>query len=382
MSETTLDFDEIIAAAREMAGLDDFGDAAFEEGLAVLIDTYNRSGFDEAAQSRNRARLVSLLVERLKIEQAFAEHPEIRDERIVAPVYLTGLPRTGTSALLNLLACDPGTRSMALWEGLSPSPLPGNPPKQEDHRYIAQVEFLTAVYEKNPEWGAIHHTSADTPEECIHLLNHTFDDVQFGVECLMEPYGSWFRSRDHRAAYAYYADLLRMLQWRRPGGGRFLLKSPAHLWAIDVLSELFNDSSFIITHRNPVESVGSYASMMESMMGGRSYDTHDLGPVVLDYLAAKMDHAMSCMDDMDPSRIIHVGYDDFVGDPVATAARIYDHFGMPLSDDLREVMVDHVTDHPRGEFGVHEYDLADYGLTPDVIEARFSTYMDRFDGYM
>lgn len=386
-SATRLDFDEILSAARDSAGLDDFGDPAYEEGLRILIDTYDTNGFDEGAQARNRLRLISLLAERLRIEDAFTQHPEIRDEPISAPIYLTGLPRTGTSALLNLLSCNPETRSIALWEGLAPSPLAGNPPKEDDPRFLAQVEFLTAVYEKNPEWGAIHHTTADTPEECIHLLNHTFDDVQFGVECLMEPYGSWFRERDHRASYRYYADLLRMLQWRRSGGdpsvdrGRFLLKSPAHLWALDVITELFPDASIIITHRDPVESVGSYASMMDSMMTGRTYDRHEIGAATLDYLAAKMDHAMTSRRSMDESRVVDVAYREFVADGVGTVKNIYGHLGMSMTPELEVDMATYSERHPRAEFGEHEYDLADYGLTPTMIRERFADYLHRFERF-
>lgn len=378
-SASLLDLDEILTEARRQAGLDDFGPDDFEEGLRILIETYNRAGYDEHGQHRNRARLLSLLIERLKIEEAFTEHPEIRDETIVAPVYLTGLPRTGTSALLNLLARNPTMRPIALWEGMSPSPLPGNPAKAQDPRYIAQVEFITALYEQNPDWGRIHHTSADTPEECIHLLNHTFADVQFGVECLMEPYGSWFQRQDHRASYVYYADLLRMLQWRRPGGGRFLLKSPAHLWALDVLVEMFPDCSIIVTHRDPVESVGSYASMMDSLMTGRVHERRDLGPVVLEYLARKVEHSLRCRETIDGARIIDVAYTDFVADGVGTTEQIHSHFGIEMTPGLERDLTEYAAAHPQAEHGTHDYDLDDYGLSAQMIRDRFGSYIDRFD---
>jgi len=337
----------------------------------VLLETYRSNGYAERSYRQLRGRVVSLLAERLRIEDAWKQHPEIREVPIVAPMYLTGLPRTGTSALLNLLSTDPAMRPMALWEGTNPAPLPGRPPKEEDHRYVELKGFLDHLYSENPEFGAIHHTTADTPEECIHLLNHTFADVQFGVEVLMEPYASWFRSQDHHAAYRYYADILRMLQWQRPGE-RFLLKSPAHLWALDVLVELFPDCSIVVTHRDPVESVVSYASMMMAMMTGRELDPRDLGPTVLEYLAAKMDQAVACREKIAPGRILDVDYTDFIDDPLAVAHSIYRHFDLPLSAEVEESWAAHAASHTQGGHGTHEYGLGEYGLTEEVVRARFA----------
>lgn len=366
-----LDIDEILADAKAFAGLDDFGDDAFREGLAVLLETYSTNRYTERARRQLRRRIVGLLAERLRIEEAWKQHPEIRDVPIVAPVYLTGLPRTGTSALLKLLAVDPAMRPIALWEGTNPAPLPGRPPKEEDHRYTELKAFLDHVYAENPSFGAIHHTTADTPEECIHLLNHTFADVQFGVEVLMEPYSSWFRAQDHRASYRYYADILRMLQWQRPGE-RFLLKSPAHLWALDVLVELFPDCSIIITRRDPVESVASYASMMEALMSGREFDRRELGPTVLDYLAAKTDHAVACRRRIDPGRILDVEYSDFVSDPLAAVRSIHGHFGLPVGTELEQAWSAHIAANPQGGHGAHEYALEEYGLNEAMVRDRFA----------
>lgn len=369
----------LLEEARDTAGLDDFGDDSFREGLGLLVETYAGNDYDEAGIRHCHNRLGGLLAERLRIEHAWAEHPEIRDVAITAPMFLTGLPRTGTSALLNLLASDEAMRPMALWEGLNPSPLPGNPSKTEDPRYTTMKEFLDHVYDKSPEFGAIHHTTADTPEECVHLLNHTFADVQFGIEVLMEPYASWFRAQDHHASYLYYADILRMLDWQRHGE-RFLLKTPAHLWALEILVEMFPDASIVITHRDPLECVASYASMMQALMNGRTVDPTELGPVVLEYLAAKMDHALEVRAAIDPSRIIDISYRDLVADPVAAARAIYMHFGIEVTDSLERSWADHVADHPQGEHGSHDYSLEGYGLTEGRVRDRFADYLDSLGG--
>jgi len=147
------------------------------------------------------------------------------------------------------------------------------------------------------------------------------------------------------------------------------------LWALDVIVELFDDASIVVTHRDPLECVASYASMMEAVMVGRSYDRRELGPVVLEYLAAKMDHAMDCRAGMDPARILDVDYSAFVADPAATVASIYDHFGLPAGEALRDAWRAHVADHPQGEHGEHTYSLDDYGLSEDAIRDRFARYL-------
>ena len=245
MTASPFDLATLLQEATEKTQLTDFGPDDFREGLSVLLETYQQNNFTEKGQKRLRRRVLDLLCARLRIEAGFKNHPAIRDETIQAPLFLTGLPRTGTSALLNLLSCDSVSRPLYLWEGFNPDPLPGNPAKNDDPRY----QGMRAYYDKmnqDPEFKKIHATSPDTPEECIHLLNHTFQDVQYGFETMLEPYGSWFQQQDLATSYDYYGDILKMLQWQRPGE-RWLLKTPAHLWALDHLVRLFPDCKIIIT---------------------------------------------------------------------------------------------------------------------------------------
>jgi len=377
MSEAAFDVNTLLAEAQAATGLSDFGGEDFKPGLQKLIDTYTNNGFDERGIKRNRKRLVKLLQVRLKMEAAWQQHPEIREVNIKAPMFLTGLPRTGTSALLNLLSQDPAARPLKLWEGMSPDPLPGNPAEQDDPRYQQLKAFYEEAHKKNPNFDKIHFTSADTPEECIHLLNHSFQDVQFGVETMMEPYGSWFQQQDHLPSYRYYADILRMLQWQRPGE-RWLLKTPAHLWALDCLVALFPDCSIVITHRNPLECVTSYASMMESMLIGREFDRKQFGAVVMEYLARKVEASLRQREKIDPARIIDLQFNDFIADGVGTVKRIYQHFQMPMSAAVEQSFQRYADAHPMGKHGKHDYRLEEYGLSEQQIRARFAFYIERF----
>jgi hypothetical protein len=377
MNDPAFDLPTLLAEANAATGLTDFGPNDFQEGLQKLIETYTANGFDERGVKRNRKRLVKLLQVRLRMEAAWKQHPEIRDVLIKAPMFLTGLPRTGTSALLNLLSQDPATRPLKLWEGMSPDPLAGNPPEAEDPRYIGLKQFYEEAHKKNPDFDKIHYTTADTPEECIHLLNHTFQDVQFGLETMMEPYGSWFQQQDHMPSYRYYADILRMLQWQRPGE-RWLLKTPGHLWALDCLTTLFPDCSIIITHRNPIECVTSYASMMEAMLTGRTFDRKQFGPVVMEYLARKMESSLKQREQISADRILDLQFTDFIHDGVGTVRRIYEHFHIPMSADAEKRFQHYADAHPMGKHGKHDYRLEEYGLTEQQILERFRFYIERF----
>jgi hypothetical protein len=380
MADMEFSEEAVLEAARQATGLSDFGDDRFREGLGVLLETYAKTaGFNEKGVRRHWRRVVSLLAARLRIRAAFARHPEIRERSIERPVYLTGLPRTGTSALFNLMGMDPTSRPLLLWEGIFPDPPEGLAPGEPDPRVEALRSHYAQGRAQNPEFTKIHFTDADRPEECVLLLAHAFCDMQMGIEVLMEPYASWFLKQDFHHSYAYYRDLLKMIDWQRPGD-RWLLKSPAHVWALDILIEMFPDVCLIMTHRNPIEVVSSYCSMMDALMVAREhFDRRELGPVTLENLAKGLERALAVRDASDPMRFIDVDFDAFVDDSMAEVQRIYDHFALDLPPDAEATMQAYVDDNPRGKHGAHEHDLAKYGLSPDAIKDRLASYIDRFD---
>jgi len=372
--------ESLLAEARAQTGLEDFGDPAFHEGLRVLCETYEgEAALSPAGRKRTRRRLVQLLATRLRVEAAWRRHPEARAVPIRRPVYLTGLPRTGTSALFNLLAADPRHRPLLLWEGLFPDPLEGLPPGAPDPRREALRKLNERDRAKNPEFDKIHYVTVDMPEECVLLQAHAFCDAQMGIEPLMEPYASWFQRQDLRPAYRYYADLLRLLQWQRPGE-RWLLKSPAHLWALDVLVEIFPDVCLVWTHRDPLEILPSYCSMMAMLMAIRSsLDPKRLGPTVLEYLARSLERALAARERMDPARVLDVDYRAFVADPLAQARRVYAHFELPLDPTTEDALARHARENPQGKHGAHRYTLDEYGLEPERVRERLRFYTERFE---
>ena len=373
----------LIAAARQATGLDDFGDEGFREGLRVLLETYERAGLRPGGRKRTRGRLIQLLCNRLRVEQAFRRHPEIREREIRSPMVLTGLPRTGTSALFNLLAIDPAARPLLLWEAMNPDPYEGESENGatggEDPRLAATRAYFERDRQRNPDFEKIHQRRADGPEECVLLTAHTFCDAQNGIEPLMSPFREWFQAQDLRPTYAYYRDLLKLLDWQRPGE-RWLLKSPAHLWALDILAEMFPDVCIIQTHRNPVEIIPSYCSMMAAIMTIReSVDPHELGPTVLEYLARSLERGLAARDASDPRRFLDVDYRHFVEQPMEVVEQIYRHFGLELGAETAAAMRAHIRENPQHRHGSHRYSLSEYGTSAEDVCARLADYIERFE---
>jgi hypothetical protein len=225
----------------------------------------------------------------------------------------------------------------------------------------------------------MHFASADTPEECVLLHAFSLNGVHHGTEVMLEPYASWYRDQDLGEMYRYYKILLQMLDWQRPGK-RWLLKAPAHMWAIDKLIDTFPDVSVVWSHRNPLACTASICSMTHLLMEDQvDMPKEVLGPIVMDFYATSLERGLAVRDQSDPARFIDVNHDDFVGDSLGTVGRIYEHFGLPIGDDAAASLKTHIEANPKGRHGKHEYNLDDWGLTTDDVVKRFEPYVERFE---
>lgn len=376
-----LDAERLVAEAIAATGLDDFGEPDFRPGLRALIETYEAHAFDARGRRRNRRRLLGLLTTRLRLEAWWKRHPEVLERPIEQPWVLTGLPRSGTSALFNLLSEDRRFRSLRLWESQFPYPPEdwtearrGEP----DPRRDAIEAYYARGREQNPDFTQIHFASADTPEECVVIQVYAFAGVQHGVEVMMEPYGSWFRAQPQDAVYAIERKILQLLDWQRPGE-RWLLKSPAHMWGLDALLATFPDAGIVWSHRTPIEAIASMCSMIETLMKTRTdLEPAKLGPVVMDFYATALERGLATRDGLDPARFVDVWHDELVAAPLEVVDRIYARFGRSLASPDRAAMAARLTRQPRHGHGVHRYALAKYGLSPQDVHERFGRYAERF----
>ena len=374
-----LEVEQLLEEARQATNLADFGSDDFRAGLTELIETYNSAPLSERGRKRNHRRLIELLTTRLRIQDGWNRHPEILDRRISRPMVLTGLPRSGTSALFNLLASDNVARPLRLWEARHPDPLDNLANSEPDPRRDELEARFAEGRKRNPEFTKIHFTSADTPEECVLIHAFALHGVQMGFEVMLEPYATWYRAQDLRPMYEYYRDILKMLDFQRPGE-RWLLKAPAHMWGIEPLVATFPDVSIVWSHRNPMLCIASICSMTALLMEPQmEVDKTQLGPVVFDFYATSLERGLAARDRIEAARFIDVSYDAFVADSLAVAERIYDHFAIDLSAKAREAMREHVEANPKGKHGKHNYSLEEFGLDAGAVRDRFSSYVDRFN---
>ncbi|MEB2284284.1 MAG: hypothetical protein B6D46_04280 [Polyangiaceae bacterium UTPRO1] len=381
---TRLDEQSILDEARRKAGLSDFGDESFREPLRVLLAALDEeAGLRDFGRAAQRSRIVDLLVNRLRAEDAFRRHPEILDEEIGAPIVIVGLPRTGTTLLHRTLAQDARFYSARWFECRYPAPFPGGRLGAGDPRIVQAQSEVRAMLDGSPALAAIHPLDALAPDEEILLLEHSFLSTVPESAANVPSYGRWLDAQDQTPGYRYLHRLLQFLQWQKARSGergeRWVLKTPHHLGYADVLLEVFPGARIVQTHRDPVESIPSLASMITALWGliAERVDPKVVGRLWNDKMAAALRRCLAVRE-RHPDRFVDVWYLDAVRDPVAEAARIYDAVGMPFLPEVEQAMRAFMATHPREGRPPHQYTLAEFGLAPEGIARDFAEYRARF----
>ena len=381
---TSLDERSILDEARVKAGLRDFGDESFREPLRVLLDALDReAGLYDWGRAAQRSRIVDLLVNRLRAEEQFRLHPEILDEDLGAPIVIVGLPRTGTTLLQRTLAQDPRLYSARWFECRYPAPFPGGGIGADDPRIPQAKAEVQAMLDGSPALAAIHPLDAMAADEEILLLEHSFLSTVPESAANVPSYGRWVDAHDQRPAYRYLRKLLQLLQWQKRRAGqkadRWVLKTPHHLGYADLVLEEFPGALIVQTHRDPVESIPSLASMITALwvLVAEHVDPRTVGRL----WNAKMAHALErCLTvrDRHPDRFLDVWFLDAVKDPVSQARRIYDAAGLAFTPGVEEAMRAFMATNPREGRPPHQYTLEDFGLTAEGIARDFDAYRRRF----
>ncbi len=377
-----LDDELFLEEARQRTGLDDFGDPRFREPLRRLIADYD----DEARLSfvgRLAARqdMIRLLANRLRMEWERKRHPAIGLQPVTAPLFVTGLPRTGTTLLHGLLAQDPAHRAPLSWEMMVPAPPPQRAHHHHDPRIAAAERQLRWFHRLNPGFRRIHELAARLPEECLIITSHSFLSFQFQTSHHVPRYQSWLEAQDLGPAYEQHRRFLQHLQWRWRGE-RWVLKAPAHLFGLRALLDVYPDAGVVLTHRDPLEVVGSLASLTYALRSTFSddIDPRQVGPEMTRRWADGLGRALRARDEgqVPRDRVLDVRYPDLVRDPIATVRRIYAHFGLPYGPAVEGRMRRFLAAHPKDRHGRHRYTLAEFGLDRDEEAARYRRYRDRF----
>lgn len=370
--------EELHEAAVKRTGLDDFGDPGYRESMAVLMDSYGReAGLTEVGARWVRGMLETVLATRLRLQDAYARWPEGGQVAIRRPIFVTGLPRTGTTALHRLLCLDPQSQGMEHWLTEAPQP---RPPRSSwstnpDHQHMQQL--IEAQHAAKPDMKGIHFMSPDMVEECWRAERLSMRSIAFQNTAHLPTYSAWLADQDMRPAYEAHRAMLRMIGLNDVDR-RWVLKSPSHLFGLDALMATYPDALVIQTHRHPRTIVASVSSLNHHASAGTSttYTPEMVGRNCLDLWARGVDRFAAARTRYSSDQFHDVHYEDFVSDAPGVVAGIYDHFGLTMGEDVRNaVSASHEESKASERRPVHRYALADFGLTESEVDERFAGYV-------
>ena len=381
-AEPSLDPGELLARARRETGLEEFDDPSPIEPLEVLTRALsNEARLNAGGRYYWSARLLGILMTRLREREWFRRHPEILDEALSAPVIILGLTRTGTTLLHRLIASDERFSSAAFWEGRFP--VPTDDDLDGGKRIAAAKAEIDAMLAANPDLASIHPFDALGAEEDILILDQTLLSNTAETLACVPSYYEWLRKQDLRPAYRFWYRMLQMLQWQKQRRGvrgeRWVLKTPMHLGHVDRILELLPNATFVQTHRDPLTTIPSYASMIQGLWRGVSDESDSLEAARES--SATLEHDLKrCLqvrDSLPPGTFIDVDFSDTVSDPIGVVERVYHEIGMPMTERARSQIGAYMKTHPREGRPTHTYTLEQFGFTEEEIRRRFQEYRAR-----
>jgi len=375
-----LNVQTLIEQATAKTGIDDFGGPPWREGLGILVESLVREAqLNELGCLAFARRLTHLLETRLRIVDWQRRCPEIGLQRISRPAIVVGLPRTGTTALSNLLLQDPATRSLRYWEVADPTPPPEAATYYNDPRIAERQRKIDALHQQVPELKMLHAASATSAAESSELLMMTFASFHFVAYAAIPTYERWWLAQDMTGAYGFERGVLQLLQWRCPPT-RWHLKNPADMFCLGAVRAVFPDAVFIWTHRDPAHVLASICSLYGTSrgMGTDWRDRLSLGSEHLERWSECITRALAYRD-AHREIFFDLRMRDIVADPIGTVARVYEWLEWPFPAEAEAAMARWAEDNPQGVHGRHDPNPADFGLDLDVVRQRFAQYLERFD---
>lgn len=373
----------ILDEASKQTGLSDFGAEDFRDRLRVWLRSVEEDAdLAPIGQIGVRRDIVRYAANRLRFEDLLRRHPEILDVEIRAPIVIAGLPRSGTTHLLNLVAADSRLRSLPYWESLEPIPDPAEPPRSDgvDPRLARCRDSYAQQLEMMPLLRNMHDMAPEHVHEEIELQGLDFASYELEWIATVPRWRDYYLTHDQRPHYAYMKRVLQALQWMR-GPDRWILKSPQHMEQLGPLRDTFPDATFILTHRDPVSVIQSAITMLA--YGDRVRRKHVDPAAVAGYWTDRVEKLLrACVRDRELLPVdnsLDVLFHEFMADDIATVENIYALAGLEMTGQARSELDGYMTANPRGKHGQVVYDLkADFGIEPEALRERFAFYFERF----
>jgi len=369
---------DLIETAKRRCNLDDFGGGDFFEGLSRLLDSCHReSRLNLIGKIALRTDLIRILCSRLFMHRDRQLYPDVARQEIREPLFIVGLPRSGTTLLHTLLAADPEHRAPLTWEVMTPSP----PTRDNEKRRIQRAtQSCNCLNWLAPTFRHVHAVGAELPQECVGLMTPMFMSDQFDTMYYVPSYRAWFFRQDLLPAYEYHRRFIQHLQFRQ-SARRWILKAPTHMFALPTLLSVYPDALFVQTHRAPLDAMASVSSLITIL---RRVFSDAVDPLVvcreaIQYWSETLDRFLHERDRLADYRICDVNYIEVRRDPIAAVRRIYEHFGWLLSAEAAQRMRLVLASLPQDQYGRHRYNLSQFGLDPAEGVEAFAAYCERFD---
>ena len=387
MTKPQLEFDAtaLMRDAERAAGLDDWGGVNVFAPLESLCRALN--GEAELTPLGRRfatSRIPLMLRNRLQLVNCRKHNPAIAEQKILKPIIVLGLPRTGTTLLFNLLAQDRGNRSPRCWEVMMPVPCPERDTYDTDVR-ISETQVLLEEWGlRNPALMAIHPFDARFAEECPSLCEQVMVGTPYAAFWNVPTYQRETAGIDREGIFREHRHLLQHLQWRC-AGERWLLKSPSHLADLPSVSRIYPDAVYVQTHRDITRVLPSYASFYRAFrmlfcLDPTKADPNRVGEQISRRLAARLAAGAAHRKTKEGERLnfIDVLYADLIADPTSVVRSIYRRAGLTLSPETQTAMVRWLAQNQQGRHGRHGYSLAEIGINEDEVRHTFGGYMSEY----
>ncbi|MEM7125450.1 MAG: sulfotransferase [Chloroflexota bacterium] len=369
-----LEVKDIQQRAMRATGLSNFGDTHYVAGLEALLDAAKHDELNYFGRLIIDALSLDYAKMRLDWVEMQKRQPEAFAIDLLPPIIVTGLPRTGTTLLHNLLAVDPVNQAIPLWRLFKPFP-PLHGRRDNRHRLIAQNQ-------KMMDWGrpnlaSKHAMTIDSPEECIIVQGLSFNSVVFYISAPVYSYLDWFLTAERSKMYQEYAS---MLHWYQAHDNRRLvMKAPPHMSELSELLTAVPNALIVQTHRDPVQAINSMNSLFHTLHSSfmKPYVPEKMVKANLRLATMFTEGNLNSRDKIDHN-ICDVFYDDLVNNPQGTVQKIYAHFGLEWTDAYAHELKQYMADNPQGKHGSHQHDSADFGIRDAQIRERFSTYIEQY----
>ncbi|MFT4624213.1 MAG: hypothetical protein ACI8PZ_002872 [Myxococcota bacterium] len=374
-----LDPESMVKAAR-LSRRSDYGDPLYRTFLDRLCAAASSQPLTAIGRVSLRQSAMRALRNRQRVEKYFVDHPSVSRTPIERPIFVLGFPRTGTTLLQNLLRLPHDRRALEFWELTAPCPVHSDAELDRARRIRSTDRMLAAAYLIAPEMAAVHEVRSTTAEECWPLFFNTFAVLNYDLQSGLTEYGDWLLECDMRPPYREYRRQLQILMHQRPTS-HMVLKCPEHLWFLDSLLEVFPDACVVWTHRDPMDSVASYSSLISMswrMLYGR-FSAARIGSHIQRRFREGVERAMAARDRVgDESRFYDVRFSQLVKDPKGTVRKIHEHFDLRHGSEMDGLVDGFLQQRRADKRGAHKYRAERYGLDPESLYAEFTPYIERF----